>query len=261
MIETSDRPVAIISGSARGIGAECARALAARDLNVVINFTRSEQDAERVAAQCRARGAETCLVRADISDDDACRALVSAALAQWGRLDVLINNAGITRFSDAAGFDAQSAQDFVDIFAVNVIGTYQLTRAAAPYLKKSPIASVVNVSSDSAFSGMGSSIAYCASKGALNTLTVSLARALAPEVRVNAVCPSLVDTDWLSGKYGSEDMRSVKQREAELSALKHLVTPHDVAETVLLFALGASATTGQCLLMDSGLALNAGAEF
>ena len=252
------RPVAIVSGSATGIGAACARRLASHGFNVLINYTRSAEAAEKTAARCRESGAEALVVQGDVSEDDACRTLVDEAAQRWGAIDVLVNNAGTTRFADPGDLATLSKDDFDRIFAVNVTGAYQLTRAASGHLKRSTYASIVNVSSHSGFSGMGSSMAYAASKGALNTLTLSLASALAPEIRVNAVCPGYVDTRWMSGKLNDEEMKTFKVRAAEFAPLKHLVSPDEVAEAVCWFALGGRAITGQLLVIDAGTHLTVG---
>ena len=252
------RPVAIVSGSATGIGAACARRLASHGFNVLINYARSAEAAEKTAARCRESGAEALVVQGDVSEDDACRTLVDEAAQRWGAIDVLVNNAGTTRFADPGDLATLSKDDFDRIFAVNVTGAYQLTRAASGHLKRSTYASIVNVSSHSGFSGMGSSMAYAASKGALNTLTLSLASALAPESRVNAVCPGYVDTRWMSGKLNDEEMKTFKVRAAEFAPLKHLVSPDEVAEAVCWFALGGRAITGQLLVIDAGTHLTVG---
>lgn len=251
MAEETSRRVAVVSGSATGIGAACARHLAAAGLNVAVNYTKSAKEAEATAAACRALGVEALVVRGDVAEDADCRALAAAALGAWGTLDVLVNNAGTTRFAAAGDLESLTADDFARIFAVNVTGAYQLTRAAAPHLKAAG-GSVVNVSSHSGFSGIGSSMAYAASKGALNTLTLSLARELAPEVRVNAVCPGFVDTRWMAGKLNEKEMAAFRARAAELAPLRLLVTPDQVAEAVCWFALGGRAVTGQLLVIDAG---------
>ena len=251
----SSRPTAVVSGSATGIGAACARHLAAAGLNVAVNYTKSVAEAEATAEACRALGVEALVVQGDVAEDADCRALVAAALEAWGGLDVLVNNAGTTRFADAGDLESLAKDDFDRIFAVNVIGAYQLTRAAAPHLKAAGGGgggAVGNLSSHSGFSGIGSSIAYAASKGALNTLTLSLARALAPEVRVNAVCPGFVDTRWMAGKLNQAEMAEFRARAAEIAPLKLLVTPDQVAEAVCWFALGGRAVTGQLLVIDGG---------
>ncbi len=252
------RPVAIVSGSATGIGAACARRLASHGFNVLINYARSAEAAEKTAARCRESGAKALVVQGDVSEDDACRTLVDEAAQRWGAIDVLVNNAGTTRFADPGDLATLGKDDFDRIFAVNVTGAYQLTRAASGHLKRSTYASIVNVSSHSGFSGMGSSMAYAASKGALNTLTLSLASALAPEIRVNAVCPGYVDTRWMSGKLNDEEMKTFKVRAAEFAPLKHLVSPDEVAEAVCWFALGGRAITGQLLVIDAGTHLTVG---
>ncbi len=260
MPDNSSRPTAVVSGSATGIGAACARHLAAAGLNVVINYTKSAAEAEATAEACRALGVEALVVQGDVGEDADCRALAAAALEAWGGLDVLVNNAGTTRFADAGDLDSLTKDDFDRIFAVNVTGAYQLTRAAAPHLKAAGGGggAVVNVSSHSGFSGIGSSMAYAASKGALNTLTLSLAGALAPEVRVNAVCPGFVDTRWMAGKLDQAEMAAFKVRAAEIAPLKLLVTPDQVAEAVCWFALGGRAVTGQLLVIDGGTHLTVG---
>ncbi len=258
MPDESARPSAVISGSATGIGAACARHLAAAGLNVVVNYTKSAAEAEATAEACRALGVEALAVQGDVAVDADCRALVAAALEAWGGLDVLVNNAGTTRFADAEDLESLTKDDFDEIFAVNVTGAYQLTRAAARYLKAVGGGAVVNISSHSGFSGIGSSMAYAASKGALNTLTLSLARVLAPEVRVNAVCPGFVDTRWMAGKLDETEMAAFRARAAEIAPLKLLVTADQVAEAVCWFALGGRAVTGQLLVIDGGTHLTVG---
>ena len=259
MPDESSRPAAIVSGSATGIGAACARHLAAAGLNVAINYTRSVQEAEATAEACRALGVEALVVRGDVAEEADCRALVAAALEAWGGLDVLVNNAGTTRFAAGGVLESLTKDDFERIFAVNVTGAYQLTRAAATHLKAAGGGgSVVNVSSHSGFSGIGSSMAYAASKGALNTLTLSLARQLAPEVRVNAVCPGFVDTRWMAGRLNPAEMAAFRARAAEIAPLKLLVTADHVAEAVCWFALGGRAITGELLTIDGGTHLTVG---
>lgn len=252
------RKVAIVTGAASGIGAAAVQALAANGLNVVVNYHRNEQGARDVAGRCREIGVEVVCVQGDVSRGQDCQAIVAAALDAWGRIDVLVNNAGTTRFADSRDLDALSARDFADIFAVNVTGAYLMARIAAKTLRQSPSGSVVNVSSHSGFSGMGSSTAYAASKGALNTLTLALARALAPEVRVNAVCPGFVDTDWMARAASPEKMVEVKRRAASVAPLERLVSPADVAEAICWLALGAPCITGQLLVIDAGMHLTVG---
>lgn len=251
------RACGIVSGSSSGIGAACAAMLAAQGYNVAINYTRNEPGARAVADQCAAYGVDTLVVQGDVSQEADCSRIVEAAVTRWGQLDALVNNAGITRLAADDEFDIQR-QDFDDILSVNVIGAWLLTRAARPHLEMSDNASVVNISSDSGFSGSGSSIPYSVSKGALNTLTLSLARVMAPRVRVNAVCPGYVDTDWLLQKMDREAMAVFKRRVADAAPLKRLVSAEDVAEAVGSLIVGGRSITGQLIMIDSGMHLNVG---
>lgn len=253
-----ERPVALVSGGATGIGAACARHLAEAGFNIAVNYSRNQADAELTVASCAELGIDAKCLQGDISSDKDCRDIVSAIIDTWGRLDVLINNAGVTRFADADDLEALSHQDFERIFSVNVTGCFQLTRAAAPHLRLSGNGAVINISSHSGFSGIGSSIAYAASKGALNTLTLSLARTLAPEVRVNAVCPGFVDTNWLSAKYDSDDLATFRDRVQRIAPLNSIVSPENVADAVTWFATAAAGITGQLLVIDGGTHLTVG---
>lgn len=253
--------VAIVTGSATGIGAATATLLARRGAHVVVNYSKSVAEAENTAQTARtagmSHGAEVKVVQADVSQDSGCHKLVHAAEEAWGRLDILINNAGTTKFASAADLEALSAEDFAAIYAVNVVGPFQMTRAAAPALKASGAGAVVNVSSFAALSGIGSSIAYAASKGALNTLTLSLARVLAPVVRVNAVCPGYVATAWFQNALGEDAARKLAANVTEASPLKRGATVEDIANAVLFLAGPESANiTGEFLVTDAGLHLS-----
>ncbi len=205
--------VCIVTGSAAGIGAACAERLASKGARLAINYTRSEKEAHEVAAACEAKGGQTVVVRADVSSDNECRKLAEAVLEKWGCIDALVNNAGTTKFVSHQDLDALDAADFQRIFGVNVIGPFQMTRAVAAAMQRQGQGAIVNVSSIAGLTGMGSSIAYAASKGALNTMTLSLARVLGPAIRVNAVCPGFVETRWQREGWG----RSTKARRKTMS--------------------------------------------
>ncbi len=247
--------VGIVTGSATGTGAACAIQLAKKGCRVVINYTRSEDDAKATADQCKAAGADAILVRADVAKDADCRALAQAALDKWGRIDALINNAGITKFAAASDLDGLDAEDFQRIYAVNVIGPYQMIRACAPAMKKQGKGAIVNISSISGVRGIGSSTAYIASKGALNAMTLALARSLAPEIRVNAVCPGLIETRWHLSRYSKEDYAKFKSNYEKNVPLAKAATPDDVAEVAIWLVEGADLVTGESILVDSGLHL------
>lgn len=247
---------AIVTGGATGIGAAIARALAARGWRVLVNFTKSEAEARATAEACTAAGGDALVAHGDVARDPDCQALVAQAVAGWGRLDALVNSAGITKFVPARDLEALTGDDFERIFAVNLKGAYQMARAAASALKASGAGAIVNISSHSAFTGLGSSMAYAASKGALNTLTLSLARALAPEIRVNAVCPGFVDTRWTKGAMDEASYNTFIARVADSAPLKRMTTPEDVAEAALWLIEGGRAITGQLLVVDGGNHLN-----
>jgi len=249
---------AIVTGSATGLGAAVAKGLAAKGCNVVINYTKSEMEARETFAACEALGAEALLCRADVANDVDCRAMADAAMEKWGRIDALVNNAGVTRFAAADDLEALDAEDFLDVYRVNVVGAYQMIRACAPPMKAQGTGAVVNVSSIAGVAGIGSSVAYAASKGALNTMTMSLARALGPEIRVNAVCPGLIQSRWLRDGLGEKRYEETVARIEKTTPLQKASTPEDVAEAVLWLLEGAAHVTGEAILVDAGLHLGFG---
>jgi len=247
------KKVCVVTGSSSGIGAATARLYASNGWNVVVNYSRDPAPAEAVAAQCEALGAEVLVVKADVSQDADCRRLAAEVEARFGRADVLINNAGTTKFVDLKDLDGLEAEDFHRIYSVNVIGAYQMTRALAPLLRKNVGSGVVNVSSVASIMGRGSSLAYMASKGALNAMTVGLARSLAPKVRVNAIAPGLVETPWLQEGLGAEAYQRGVDWYKGRAALEAVITPEDVAETAWYLGASAAKTTGEVILVDAGL--------
>lgn len=248
--------VAIVTGSSSGVGAACARQLAQRGSHVVINYAHNEEGAEATREACAAFGGQTEVVKADVSDDADCRRLADAALARWGRIDALVNNAGTTRFcehSDLAGLDKQ---DFLDIYSVNTVGAYQMVRAVVPAMQQGGRGAIVNVASIAGVMGVGSSIAYAASKGALITMGLSLARVLGPEIRVNTVCPGFIQGDWLEQGMGADRYAQTKAYLEQSTPLRLTTTPDTIAEGILYFITGADVITGETLLMDGGHHLN-----
>lgn len=247
----------IVTGSASGLGAASAAMLAKEGARLVINYSSSQKEAEQTADVCRSAGAEVVVVQGDVSRDEDCRKIVAAA-APWGRLDALINNAGITKHMDHGNLDGLLAEEFQRIFAVNAIGPYQMIRAARALLeagaeRSGQASSVVNVSSVAGVAGIGSSHAYVASKGALNSMTFSLARALAPAIRVNAVCPGYIDTPWFTKGRGAEAAKMVRDMVTQKSPLKIASSADDIAELVCFLASPASRTlTGEVMRIDAG---------
>jgi 3-oxoacyl-[acyl-carrier protein] reductase len=256
MNTSSQRPVCVVTGSSSGIGAATALWFAQNGHDVVINYSRRAEPADKIAAQCREHGAQALVVQADVSDDKQCLALAGAVRSHWGRADVLVNSAGITtKFADIKDLDALTAHDFEAIYRVNVIGVYQMSRAMAPLMKDQPNAAIINISSMAGRMGTGSSIAYAASKGAVNTLTLSLARALAPAIRVNAILPGMVDSDWMRNGLGPEVFETRRQRYASRALLNTVIVPQDVARTAYWLARDAVKATGQLIDMDAGFVL------
>jgi 3-oxoacyl-[acyl-carrier protein] reductase len=254
---SKDGLCAIITGSASGLGAATAAILAKNGARLVINYSSSQKEAEETADLCRKAGAEVAVVQGDVSRDEDCKKIVAAA-ASWGRVDALINNAGTTKHMAHENLDGLSAEDFQRLFGVNTIGPFQMVRAARSLLEEGAKASgrasaVVNVSSVAGISGIGSSIAYAASKGALNTITYSLARALAPLIRVNTVCPGYIDTPWFTKGRGVEGAAKVRDAVLAKVPLKRASTAEDVAQLVCFLATPASSNmTGEVVRMDAG---------
>ena len=250
----SDRKVAIVTGSATGVGAATALSLASRGYNLLINFSKSETEAQASQAACQAAGADTLLVQGDVALDADCRRLAQAAVDRWGRIDALVNNAGITSFAGVANWEALDTATFERIYGVNVIGAFQMVRACLPQLKAGG-GSIVNVSSIAGALGIGSSVAYIASKGALNALTLHLARTLAPEVRVNAVCPGLITTRWFVDGVGQDNADQIQAQYEKTVPLQTSCTAEDVAEAIVWLVDGARTTTGELLMLDGGMHL------
>ena len=247
MSETTHK-VALVTGSATGIGRACALRFAQNGFHVVVNYSRSEADARetlKLVEACQVRGL---LVQCDVGSDAAVRDMMHTVERAFGRLDVLVNNAGTTSFIDHKNLEEMTEEKWDRILQVNLKGPFFCIRAAVPLLRKSGGGTVVSVSSVAGLSGDGSSIAYAASKGALNTMTKSLARALGPEIRVNAVCPGPVDTRWLRAVMSPEEL---EKRTAHFP-MQRPALPEDIADAVFYLATGTSLTTGQCLVVDGG---------
>lgn len=245
-------PVAIVTGSGTGVGAAIAHKLADNGWNLVINYTRSIDAAQQTAAELQGKGADVLLMRANIAEDSDCRNLAAAAEARWGRIDALVNNAGVTRFCPAVDLDGLDAEDFQHVMGINVVGTYQMTRACVAALKKSDVGAVLNISSQAGFSGLGSSIAYAASKAAINNMTLALARALAPEIRVNALCPGFVNTRWVKGGMDDAAYQRFQRHINEMTPLGRMTEAEEVAETAHFLLTTRAPITGELLGIDGG---------
>lgn len=248
------RRVAIVTGAASGVGAATALLLAQRGHDLVLNFNRRAEGMQASLDACRAAGADAVALQGDVARDETCRALAREAVQRFGAIDAVVNAAGATRFVPIADLESVNADDFQHLVGINTLGPFQMARAAAPHLREG--ASIVNVSSNSTLSGNGSSLPYVVSKGALNTLTLGLARALAPRVRVNAVLPGLIEGRWMRDGLGDEaSYQRVKSGYAATSLLERVATPEDIAQAIAWLLDPACLMTGQLMVVDGGFLL------
>ncbi|MDQ2859521.1 MAG: glucose 1-dehydrogenase [Pseudomonadota bacterium] len=248
----------LVTGASTGLGRAIAVETAERGAGaVVINYASSQAEAEETARLVEAKGAKGIVVQGDVARDEDCRRIALAAEA-FGRIDALFNNAGVTKFAhDHADLDSVSAEDFLRVYGVNVVGAYQMIRAARALLEAAPQAgAVVNTASVAGVMGIGSSVPYAASKGAMITMTLSLARALAPKIRVNAVCPGFIDTPWFGKAMSPEQLERTRQGVVGVTPLKAASKAEDIAgAAVFLASPAARHITGETLLVDAGLHL------
>jgi 3-oxoacyl-[acyl-carrier protein] reductase len=237
--------VALVTGSATGVGRAVAVRFARRGFAIAVNYSRSEVDANATLAEVRRLGVPAILCRATVADNAQVRAMVERCRTELGGLDVLVNNAGMTHFIPHTDLEAVTDAAWDEIFQVNLKGAFYSSRAAMPLLKERK-GCIVNVSSVAGLQGHGSSIPYSASKAAMNCMTQSLARAFAPDVRVNAIAPGPITTRWLEGHEEHVD-RAIAQ-----TPLKRAATPDDIADVIEFLALGTMLMTGQVVVADGG---------
>ncbi|MDA0796994.1 MAG: SDR family NAD(P)-dependent oxidoreductase [Proteobacteria bacterium] len=254
-MDKSNNPVAIITGGSRGVGKATAILLASKGWNITVTCTSSIDDADEVVKICQNLGVEAQAVAADVSDNQACLDTVDQTIKKWGRLDCLINNAGTTKFAFNHGdLDALDGDDFLHIYKVNVVGPFQMVKACRQYLIHSDNPNVINVSSIAGIRGIGSSLAYASSKGALNTMTKSMARNLGP-IRVNAVCPGFIQGEWLRKGLGSDAYDAALAHIEKTTPLGLAVTVDQVAESIYNLMALSKIVTGETILLDGGFHL------
>ena len=252
----TDHPVAIVTGGSRGVGAATAKMLFENGWNALITCSSSIEDAKQLAKDCANKNQEVFAFQADVSNDDECMATIDKAIEKWGRIDALINNAGTTKFVwDHSDLDSLDAEDFHYIYGVNVIGPFQMVKAAKEHLLKSTNPCVVNVSSIAGIRGIGSSVAYASSKGALNSMTLSMARNLGP-IRVNAVCPGFIEGEWLKRGMGIEMYEGTKKHIQNTAPLGKTCSPESIAEVIMNLIEKSELITGQLITVDGGVSLN-----
>ncbi len=247
----NDKPAALVTGAATGIGRSAAVALARNGYDVVINFSRSEDAARVTARAAEAAGARTLLCRCDVSDDAYVRAMLAETEKEFGRLDVLLNNAGTTVDVRPTDLEGMKIEEWNRVFNVNVLGVFLVTRAAVPLLKKSPNGCIVNTCSIAGLRPSAQPLPYAASKAAVANLTKTLANALGPEIRVNAVAPGWIEGDWMKRTL-AENYEGLMGRRAKYTPLKRCCTDEDVADSMLSFVLHNRFVTGEILIIDGG---------
>jgi len=247
---SNQRPTALVTGSASGIGRAAVLRLARGGYRVVVNYSRSRQRAEQTVAEAERLGAQAIAVAADVSEDAAARALVAAAVDRFGGIDLLVNNAGTTMATPPDDLEGVDLAEWDRVFAVNVRGLFQITRAAAPHLRIARGA-VVNVASIVGLRPGPQPLAYAASKAAVISLTRTLSRVLAPEVRVNAVAPGWIAGEWMERTLG-DDYQRLMERRAKLTPLGANVTLDHVAESIYALATGHPFVTGETIVVDGG---------
>jgi len=245
---------ALITGGAVGAGRGIALALARAGCDVAVNYSKSEAEAAITAHDAEAFGVRALAVRADVRSDAAVRQMVSDVVSAFGHLDVLVNNAGVTRWIDHSDLEAVSDEAWDFIFDTNVRGTFYCSRAVVPSMTRAGGGVILNISSISGVYGIGSSVPYCASKAAVNNMTLTLARALAPAIRVNAIAPGYVDTRWWQDR---ENYEATKYFATEATPLKRVCSPEDVAE-VAMGLIAADMVTGQVVVVDGGMGIATG---
>jgi 3-oxoacyl-[acyl-carrier protein] reductase len=238
--------VVLVTGGGTGLGRAMGLLFAREGAAVVVNYSKSEARAKEVVDRIDAMGGQAVDIRADVSRDSQARQLIEKAVASFGRLDVLINNAGWTRFIPHNELEELSEEVLQNTWSVTVKAPIYCTRAAAPHLRENGSGSVINITSSAAYTAMGSSVIYCAAKAALASITKSLARALAPEIRVNAIAPGFVDTGFVN--WSPEVLEHLKRK----TRLGRPIVSEDIAEAALYLAADAHSTTGQTILVDAG---------
>jgi 3-oxoacyl-[acyl-carrier protein] reductase len=245
------RPAALVTGAARGIGAAAALALAEAGYDVAVNYSVSEDAARKVAGQIGELGARGIVLRADVADEAAVVRMVRTVGEEFGRLDALVNNAGLTIDVPPSDLDALSMSDWDRVFAVNVRGMFCVTRACVPMLRQAPGAAIVNTASIVGLRPGPQPFPYAASKAAVVNLTRTLAGALGPLIRVNAVAPGWMEGDWMKARLG-DNYERLMQRRARMTPLGRNVTAEDVAATIVSLITSNPFVTGEVVVIDGG---------
>jgi len=247
----ASRKAALVTGGATGIGRSAVLALARAGFDVAVNYSSSETAARETAAEAEKLGAGTLLVRCDVSDEKAVRAMLRAVEEKFQRLDVLVNNAGTTASWKPRDLETLSLEEWDRVFAVNVRGLFQVTRAALPLLRKGENPSVINTASIVGLRPGPQPLPYAAAKAAVVNLTKTLAWNLGPEIRVNAVAPGWMEGDWMK-RMLKDKYAGLMEKRAKATPLKRVVTADDVAETMMSLIQSNRFVTGEVVVIDGG---------
>jgi 3-oxoacyl-[acyl-carrier protein] reductase len=242
----------MVTGGGTGVGRETSLAMARLGCDVAVIYSRSRDEAEATVSEIQSFGVRAVAIQADVADDAACRSMVARAIEQLGRIDVLVNSAGTTEFIPFDDLDRVSVETWQRLFQVNVVGAFQCARAVRPAMVKVGGGMIVNVSSVAAQLGQGSSIPYCCTKAALDNLTVSLARTLAPLIRVNGIAPGFIAGRWTQMGLGEKYDDIVKAYEQTLP-MRRVCEPKDIADGIVSLISGSQMVTGQTLTVDGGM--------
>lgn len=247
--------VVIVTGGGTGVGRETSLAMARLGCHVIVNYSRSKDDADETVREITSIGTRAFAVQADVADDQACRAMVDFAVRELGRVDVLVNCAGTTEFVPFHDLDAVTDEAWERLYKVNVVGAFHCARAVRQPMLAAGEGVIINVSSVAAQLGQGSSIPYCCTKAALDNLTVSLARTLAPEIRVNGIAPGFIDGRWTRGGLGPR-YDGIKQAYEKTLPLGRVCQPKDIADAIVSLITGSKLVTGQTLTVDAGMMIS-----
>jgi 3-oxoacyl-[acyl-carrier protein] reductase len=245
--------VAIVTGAAVGIGRAIAVAFGREGAKVVVNYSKSQREAEETASLVKQGGGEFLVIQADVAQDRQVRAMVAETLERFGRVDILVNNAGITAFVDFPDLEALTDDVWDRLYNVNVKGTFFCCRAVVPPMRRQGRGRIINIASVAGLAPVGSSIAYGTSKAAVIHLSKCLARTLGPEIRVNVIAPGFIaETRW---NVGRPNLEATAQNAAQAAPLKQVGKPEDIAEAALFLATLGDFMTGDVMLVDGGRVL------
>ena len=247
--------VAVVTGSSSGVGRATAELLAELGAAVVVNYNRGAEAANEIVEGVTSRGGKAIAVQADVRSDADCRRLIQSAVDEFGALQILVNNAGMTHFIAHDDLEAVTDEVWDDIIGANLRGVFNCSRAAAPHMRAAGEGAIVNVSSVAGAGGGGSCIPYAASKAGVNVITKSLARVLGPEIRINTIAPGFIEGRWLRGGLGEETYEAGRQRLSETAPLRGVATPETCADAIVALIERNVFVTGQTVTVDGGATL------